>query len=185
MNIIHTLVEGLSITDEEKKNFEIYQYGIKILFELFINMLCSIALAIILGKMREVIFFFAVFIPLRMLSGGPHFKKYVICLATSIGTLFFLIYLSELVILSKQAMILGFFLGALGIVKCSPLDARGHLSSKEKHSLNVLIRKYLSVLSILLILLLLLHFNTFAQLLILVIDMMGMILFIGYIREGY
>ena len=184
MNIINTLVNGLLTTDEEKKNVEIYQYGIRISCELLINLFCSIGLAIILGKIGEVIFFFAIFIPLRMLSGGLHFKKYVACLVASIGVLFFLIYLSGLIIFSNQVQILCFLGGALGIIKCSPLDERGHLSSKKKRSLNIFIRKYLLLLGVLLILLLVIHFNAFAQLLVLITDMMCILLFIGKLKSS-
>lgn len=184
MNIINTLVNGLLTTDEEKKNIEIYQYGMRISCELLINLLCSIGLAIILGKIREVIFFFVIFIPLRMLSGGPHLKKYVTCLVASIGVLFFLIYLSQLIMFSNQVQILSFLLGALGIIKCSPLDERGRLSSKMKRFLNINIRIYMLLLGGLLSLLLVRHFNAFAQLLVLITDMMCILLFIGKIKSN-
>ena len=49
----------------EENDFEIYQYGFQRFLELFINIMCSIIIAILLNMKLECIVFFLFFIPLR------------------------------------------------------------------------------------------------------------------------
>ena len=49
----------------EENDFEIYQYGFQRFLELFINIMCSIIIAILLNMKLECIVFFLFFIPLQ------------------------------------------------------------------------------------------------------------------------
>ena len=60
----------------EENDFEIYQYGFQRFLELFINIMCSIIIAILLNMKLECIVFFLFFIPLRSYSGGFHMEHY-------------------------------------------------------------------------------------------------------------
>lgn len=64
----------------EENDFEIYQYGFQRFLELFINIMCSIIIAILLNMKLECIVFFLFFIPLRSYSGGFHMEHYLSCL---------------------------------------------------------------------------------------------------------
>lgn len=71
----------------QKEDYEIYQYGFETFLELFINVICSILIAVILDLKLECIIFFLFFIPLRSYSGGLHMEHYITCLFLSCGTL--------------------------------------------------------------------------------------------------
>ncbi len=68
----------------EENDFEIYQYGFQRFLELFINIMCSIIIAILLNMKLECIVFFLFFIPLRSYSGGFHMEHYLSCLFLSL-----------------------------------------------------------------------------------------------------
>lgn len=72
-----------------KCDYEIYQYGFQIFLEFFLNILCSIIIAVLLDMKIECFLFFLFFIPLRSYSGGLHMERYLSCLLLSCITLAF------------------------------------------------------------------------------------------------
>lgn len=67
----------------EQSMYEVYKYGIMMLFEVMLSFITSIFVCCIMGMFLEGIIFFALFIPIRSYLGGLHMKSYVACFLCS------------------------------------------------------------------------------------------------------
>lgn len=74
---------------------EILAFGIQSALEISVNVAASMALLLIMDRMMEGLFFFIVFIPLRMHSGGYHSDTYVKCFIVSLVTLLLIMLFSD------------------------------------------------------------------------------------------
>lgn len=74
-----------------EENYEAYQYGFLTFFELVLNLICSIFIAVLLHMELECLLFFLFFIPLRSFNGGLHLKSYYSCLFFSCMTMTFIL----------------------------------------------------------------------------------------------
>lgn len=63
----------------------VYAYGLKIMLEIAVSVICTFSAAAFLGKFWEVLIIYLVIFPLRSYGGGFHFQHYGVCLMTSIG----------------------------------------------------------------------------------------------------
>ena len=63
----------------EQSMYEIYKYGIMMLFEIMLSFITSIIISCAMGMFIEGIIFLAVFIPIRSYLGGLHMKRYISC----------------------------------------------------------------------------------------------------------
>ncbi|MGC6173234.1 accessory gene regulator B family protein [Lacrimispora sp. 38-1] len=70
-----------------KEDYEIYLYGFQSFLELFLNLICSLCIAVFLHMEVECLLFFLLFIPLRSFNGGLHLKSYYSCLIFSCATM--------------------------------------------------------------------------------------------------
>lgn len=67
----------------ESSMYDIYKYGIMMLFEVMLSFITSIFICCMMGMFLEGIIFFALFIPIRSYLGGLHMKSYVACFLCS------------------------------------------------------------------------------------------------------
>jgi accessory gene regulator B len=77
----------------KKEDYEIYNYGFQLEFEIVLSFLASLGIALYLNMLQETVLFFALFIPLRAFAGGFHFKKYLLCFIGSNVSLFTILVL--------------------------------------------------------------------------------------------
>lgn len=75
----------------EHEQKEILKFGIQIFMEMGINLIVSIGIMLILHKVPEGIFFYLVFIPVRIYSGGYHSNTYLGCFLLSTITFIFVL----------------------------------------------------------------------------------------------
>lgn len=71
----------------EQSMYEIYKYGIMMLFEIMLSFITSIIISCAMGMFIEGIIFLAVFIPIRSYLGGLHMKRYISCFLCSAITM--------------------------------------------------------------------------------------------------
>lgn len=70
------LLENQTITVEDK---EIYQFGVRQIFIMTLNMLTVIAIGVITKMLSEAILFMIIFMPLRIFAGGFHSRTAIRC----------------------------------------------------------------------------------------------------------
>ena len=81
----------MEIRHVEHEQKEILKFGIQIFMEMGINLIVSIGIMLILHKVPEGIFFYLVFIPVRIYSGGYHSNTYLGCFLLSTITFIFVL----------------------------------------------------------------------------------------------
>lgn len=119
-----------------KNDINIYRYGYILLFEVMINILISLGIGIILGKVTEILFFLACFIILRSFCGGYHANSILKCVFLS--NLVMTISILSNILLSKYTMPIPLFFIleiSFSIIICvlSPVDNKNkRLSNNEK-----------------------------------------------------
>ena len=119
-----------------KNDINIYRYGYILLFEVMINILISLGIGIILGKVTEILFFLACFIILRSFCGGYHANSIWKCVFLS--NLVMAISILSNILLSKYTIPISLFFileMCFSIIICvlSPVDNKNkRLSSNEK-----------------------------------------------------
>lgn len=86
--IVQNIMEIRHVEHEQK---EILKFGIQIFMEMGINLIVSIGIMLILHKVPEGIFFYLVFIPVRIYSGGYHSNTYLGCFLLSTITFIFVL----------------------------------------------------------------------------------------------
>ena len=130
----------------EPEDYEIYQYGFEIFLELFINIICSILIAVFLDMKLECVFFFLFFIPLRSFGGGLHMERYFTCLLLSCGTLAMVLLIVKYYVL---APILSFLLILLCIIALRALGPVNHPNRSVDASENICFQKKMDITLIL------------------------------------
>ena len=110
--IVNVLVNKQSqhytMTDEDEK---IYRYGYILLCEVILNVVIALAIGIGFSKIKEVMFFLGMYIPLRSFCGGWHADKIWKCTLISNAILLLQVYSLEKLLryLSIRVMLLIFF----------------------------------------------------------------------------
>lgn len=66
-----------------EEDISVYQYGYTLMLEVLINMVISAILGLVMGELRNVVFFILMFMPLRSYCGGYHAPKAWICVILS------------------------------------------------------------------------------------------------------
>ena len=79
-----------------KEQYNIYSYGIQMMFEHGLSILVSIIVIALFKMPLEGCLFFAIFIPLRSYLGGLHLKTYKSCFLLSLMTLLCILILVKL-----------------------------------------------------------------------------------------
>ena len=114
--IVNVLVNKQSqhytMTDEDEK---IYRYGYILLCEVILNVVIALAIGIGFSKIKEVMFFLGMYIPLRSFCGGWHADKIWKCTLISNAILLLQVYSLEKLLryLSIRVMLLIFFLNMM------------------------------------------------------------------------
>ena len=113
--------QNYAMTDEDEK---IYKYGYTLLCEVFLNSVIALAIGIAFSKIKEVIFFLAMYIPLRSFCGGWHADKIWKCTVISNVILLLQVYGIENIkmYLTMSGMLLIFFFNMVCIYFISPVD---------------------------------------------------------------
>lgn len=118
----------------QKEDYEIYQYGFETFLEIFINVICSILIAVILDMTLECVIFFFFFIPLRSYSGGLHMEHYVTCLLLSCVTLTGVLLLVKYYTLKPILSFLLFLMAFVIIRVIGPVDHPNRTVDAEENS---------------------------------------------------
>ncbi len=155
-NIASEMISAGVITSEEK---DVYQYSMELLIAMSVNLISSVVLFAVFGKLLEGLTFLAAFLPLRTYSGGYHASNYIKCyvlsIAIMVGLLFCLTMIpasclqSLAVFLSPMAALIIFILSPVGSAN-KPLD------EKETFVYRIISRRILAVELVLIALLLVL-----------------------------
>lgn len=122
----------LKIGTIKEDDINVYQYGYTLAFEVMLNLICSLSLGIMLGIIKEVIFFLCIFIPLRSFSGGYHADKAWKCIILSnlivVGT----VVVSKILFFNRKLNIV-MIVNVLVIALLSPNDSSNRkLDFREK-----------------------------------------------------
>lgn len=88
-HIINWLIRTETINEQDQ---EIYLYGMRLFFVLFINIVTGIIIGCIFEMLIECFIFFLLFIPLRMNAGGIHASNYLKCYLLSSITIIVILY---------------------------------------------------------------------------------------------
>lgn len=125
-------LQNYTITDEDEK---IYRYGYTLLCEVFLNFVIALIIGIVFSKIKEVIFFLCMYIPLRSFCGGWHANKIWKCTIISNMILVLQVYTVENLgnYLSSRVMLLIFFLNMICIFFIAPVETeRKKIRQEEK-----------------------------------------------------
>ncbi len=77
----------------DESDINVYRYGYTLMIEVLLNVCLSCLIGVLLGYLEEVLFFLAIFIPLRSFCGGYHAEKTWKCILLSNLLLIIAIYL--------------------------------------------------------------------------------------------
>lgn len=136
--------------DESQK--ALYKYGYIVLVEMSINILLTVVIGILSGKMFLVIFFSLMFIPLRSYCGGWHAPKDWMCMMFSLGTLLLVVFLEQFPFLPGSVLFFIELISSVVILFLAPMDsAAKRLDEKERKTFRNIARIIL-VLEILVLL---------------------------------
>lgn len=130
--LVNKQSQNYVMTDEDEK---IYRYGYILLCEVFLNLVIALAIGIIFSKIKEVIFFLAMYIPLRSFCGGWHADKIWKCTVISNAILLLQVYGIENIKmhLSMRGMLLIFYFNMVCVYFISPVDTEmKRISQDEK-----------------------------------------------------
>lgn len=136
--IVNVLVNKQSqhytMTDEDEK---IYRYGYILLCEVILNVVIALAIGIGFSKIKEVMFFLGMYIPLRSFCGGWHADKIWKCTLISNAILLLQVYSLEKLLryLSIRVMLLIFFLNMMCAFLLAPVETemKKLVMKKNKH----------------------------------------------------
>ena len=109
--MIEKLAERLTVRQIERgiigeSQKAVYKYGYIVLVEMSINVVLTLIVGILSGKMFLVISFSLIFIPLRSYCGGWHASKDWMCMLFSMGTLLVVVFMDQILFLSGYAVFL-------------------------------------------------------------------------------
>lgn len=147
--ITNLLVEGSFIQEKER---ELYEYCIEGLIETVGNLILTLLIGVILGKLPDTLVFLAIFIPLRSTCGGYHVEEENLCFLLSILLFLAVVlsagYLGERLGLSWSAR--HFLISLLLIFLFAPVScANKKLEQEKRGRLKVWIQGELFVISLL------------------------------------
>ena len=167
----------------ERKDEEIYLYGISQLIGFVVNIFTSLGIGFIFGMIQESILFSLLYIPLRQYAGGYHAKRREVCFIFStlliITALLFMKYI-EIMLLSMLVPVLLF--NIIIILKAPADSANKRLNNKEKIYFK---RKTLQVLgleNLIILISTILNCRMLFECTVLTICFVGMLVFIQTIQ---
>lgn len=123
------VIDGIIPSAEE----ELYTYGFHQGFILLINIVSSLILGLLMGRIFESILLLTVYIPLRTYAGGYHAKSPLICYFFSLIVIFFQLLCLSYIDWSQLTLIILTLLSGIVIFIMVPVEAiNKKLSDKEK-----------------------------------------------------
>lgn len=130
------------LTDED---YEVYIYVFEYIFQNIIFWICAITIGVVCRKVKEMLVFLLVFIPLRKTSGGVHAGTVDVCLLFSVLIYFMNIYIPELWNISfTVGKILEITLATM-IVILSPVDCANLKLDQERKKKKKIFTGILSI----------------------------------------
>lgn len=151
--MINKIVEKLvnkqfqsEIISEEDK--QIYKYGYILLCEVVLNLAIAVVIGIIFSKIKEIMFFLCVYIPLRSFCGGWHANKIWKCTIISNIILLLEVYCIENIInfVSSEKMLIICFFNMICIFFIAPIETE---KKKISHDERLGYRKKIRVILVL------------------------------------
>ena len=126
--MIEKLAERLTVRQIERgiigeSQKAVYKYGYIVLVEMSINVVLTLIVGILSGKMFLVISFSLIFIPLRSYCGGWHASKDWMCMLFSMGTLLVVVFMDQILFLSGYAVFLIELISFVVIFLLAPMDS--------------------------------------------------------------
>ncbi|MDF2484207.1 MAG: Accessory regulator [Herbinix sp.] len=89
------LADRIVREDEEKAQYrDIYAYGLEVAISSLVNIIITVAIAMIFGIELKVIAYMAAFVPLRITCGGKHAKSHLQCTSLFMLMMLAAIYLA-------------------------------------------------------------------------------------------
>jgi len=96
----------ISRSPHRKEQLPVLTYGITIILESGLYILCGLGIATLMGMLKEFLFFFLIFKALRSYAGGLHLKKFKDCLLFSNLMVMIVLFLSKNYYLNNHLAIL-------------------------------------------------------------------------------
>jgi accessory gene regulator B len=112
------------IVDSQDRDF--YRYAIETVLVYAINLMTMFILAAVTGKLKELIFFLAVFYPLRTNSGGKHMKTWYTCYITSCIVTEVILLLSAKITMHIISIVIILAAGIICIYTLAPIEHKDH-----------------------------------------------------------
>lgn len=136
------ITKNMILTDED---YEVYIYVFEYIFQNIIFWTCAITIGVVCRKVKEMLVFLLVFIPLRKTSGGVHVGTVDVCLLFSVLIYFINIYIPELWNISfTVGKILEITLATM-IVILSPVDCANLKLDQERKKKKKIFTGILSI----------------------------------------
>lgn len=129
-HLVTSIIEyQLNIGTIKKDDVNVYRYGYTLFIEAFLNLMLTLIVSALLGKIKACILALIMFIPLRSFCGGYHAKKTWQCIIFSnlsilsvvIGAELFMQYNIPLLVYMITDIVL-----AIIIICCSPAESNNH-----------------------------------------------------------
>ena len=178
---IVNFIAANTVLEETQK--EIIAFGIQSVLEIGLNVIVSMLILWKLHMLKEGIFFFLIFIPLRKYSGGYHADTYLSCFLFSIATLVLVVVGSQFIKLPE--IILLIFVAVLSCVmwRIGPACVEGRpVSEREYHVFRNKLKKTTGIIIILAIVLVLLEQKLLLNVMFLCMSLVCITLIMGKIK---
>lgn len=145
------ITKNMILTDED---YEVYIYVFEYIFQNIIFWTCAITIGVVCRKVKEMLVFLLVFIPLRKTSGVVHAGTVDVCLLFSVLIYFINIYIPELWNISFTVgkileITLATMIVILSPVDCANLKLNQERKKKKKIFTGILSIFYTSISTIL------------------------------------
>lgn len=145
------ITKNMILTDED---YEVYIYVFEYIFQNIIFWTCAITIGVVCRKVKEMLVFLLVFIPLRKTSGVVHAGTVDVCLFFSVLIYFINIYIPELWNISFTVgkileITLATMIVILSPVDCANLKLNQERKKKKKIFTGILSIFYTSISTIL------------------------------------
>lgn len=131
--LVNKQSQSHQMTDEDEK---LYRYGYILLCEVALNITIALVIGIVFSKIKIIMFFLCMYIPLRSFCGGWHADKIWKCTVISNVILILQVFCLENLLsqLSTETMLLVFFLNMICIFCVAPVETEmKKISHEEKY----------------------------------------------------
>ena len=133
--ITDILIESGAVSEKER---HIYHYCVEGLIEMGGNLLLTVIIGILAGKLLETILFLLIIIPLRSIAGGFHAESGRVCFVISLLIYILTIFTADVmtVNLNSGFSLWLFAIGITIILILSPVDCKNKRQSAEEKKRN-------------------------------------------------